>query len=242
MFAPLTWLLAAFYALWPSFGFAIVALTLTVLAALTPLSLHQLRTTAAMQRIQPELTVLRRAHAHDRHRLQHETIALYRAHGITPASGCLPAVVQVPVMIVMYQVIRGLTHHGPNGELAPLHLDHGTALYKAIQDQGGRMVSWGVDLAARGFGPHGSAAAALPFAVLALLVVATGFWQQHLALQRAAALRRGAASPGVGIVRLLPALTGVLALSLPAGVAVYHVVANLCRVAQQYALGPPNPL
>ena len=244
MFAPLAWLLAAFYQLWPSYGFAIVALTAAVLVVLFPLTLRQARAMNQMQRLQPELRRLRDKHKDDRQRLSQETMALYRSHDVNPAGGCLPMLVQLPVMIVMYRVIRGLTYHDASGELAPRYIDHHSSLYQSLQDHGGRMVSWGMDLSTSALAPHDSVPAAAPFFVLAVLVVATSFWQQHLSIARTAAHRGGDPAPGQAMMRVMPAFTGVLAVTLPAGVTVYYLISNVFRVGQQHLLRrlhPPGP-
>jgi len=241
VFAPLAWLLAAFYAVWPSYGFAIVALTATVLVVLSPLTLHQAKAMMGMQRLQPELRRLRQLHKEDRQRLNRETIALYQRHGINPASGCLPMLVQLPVMIVMYRLIRGLTFHDSSGALTPRYIDHGSSLYRSLHDHGGQMMSWGMDLSTSALSPHGSVAAAAPFFALGVLVVATSFWQQHVALARTTAYRGGDAPPGQGLVRVMPAFTGLIAVSLPAGVGVYYLISNLFRVGQQHLLTRLHP-
>lgn len=245
MFAPLAWLLAAFYAVWPSYGFAIVALTATVLTVLFPLTLHQARAMTEMQRLQPELRNLREEFQDDRQRLNQETLALYQARGVNPAGGCLPMLVQLPVMIIMYRVIRGLTHLDPDsGTVTPRYLDHDSSLYQSLYDHGGRMVSWGMDLSTSALTPHGSIAAAAPFFVLASLVVMSSFWHQHLSLARTAAHRESGPLPGQAVMRVLPLFTGVLAITLPAGVTVYYLISNLFRVGQQHVLRrlhPPDP-
>jgi YidC/Oxa1 family membrane protein insertase len=240
MFAPFAWLLAAFYALWPSYGFAIIALTCTVLAVLLPLTLQQAKAMAAMQRLQPQLKRLRQEHKNDRQRLNQETVALYRRHGVNPAGGCLPMVVQLPVMIVMYRVIRGLTYHDPvTGDLAPQYLDHSSALYQSLQRSGGRMVSWTMDLSTSALSPHESLDMALPFFVLGALVLATSVWQQRLALSRVDPTPER--TPGQTLMRLTPAFSGFLAISLPAGVAIYYLVSNIFRIGQQHLLHRLHP-
>jgi YidC/Oxa1 family membrane protein insertase len=243
VFAPLAWLLAAFYALWPSYGFAIVALTTSVLVATFPLTLRTTRSASEMQRLQPELRRLREQHRrHDRQRLNQEIVALYRRHGVNPGAGCLPLLLQLPLMIIMYRVIRGLTHHDPaTGAPAPRYLDHGSSLYHSLQDHSGRMVSWGIDLSTSALSPHGSPLATAPFFVLAGLVVATSSWQQRLALARSGVGAGVERTPGQAMIRVMPAFAGLLAITLPAAVAVYYLISNLFRVAQQHLIRRLHP-
>lgn len=240
MFGVLARLLAAFYAMWPSYAFAIVALTSVVYLALLPLALRQARAMTAMQQLQPQLRDLRERHKGDRQRLNEETVALYQRHAVNPAASLLPMLVQLPVMVVMYRVIRGLTYHdAATGLAAPRYLDHGSKLYQALQDHGGRMVSGGIDLSTSALSPHGSIVAAVPFFVLAGMVVAAALWQQRLSV------RRAATSPGPGsqrLMRIMPAFTGLLAISLPAGVTLYYLVSSLFRIGQhQLTPGDATP-
>jgi YidC/Oxa1 family membrane protein insertase len=242
MFGVLARLLAAFYAVWPSYAFAIVALTSVVYLALLPLGLRQAKAMTAMQELQPQLRALRQRHKGDRQRLNEETMALYQRHAVNPAASFLPMLVQLPVMVVMYRVIRGLTYNdAATGQAAPRYLDHGSKLYQALQDHGGRMLSGGIDLSTSALSPHGSILAAIPFFVLAGLVVAAALYQQRLSLTR-----RAASSPVSGgsrnLMRVMPAFTGLVAISLPAGVTLYYLISSLFRIGQQQLIrGPGTP-
>ena len=92
------------------------------------------------------------------------------------------------------------------------------------------MLSGGIDLATSALSPHESVWHAIPFFVLAALVVAAAIWQQRIALRRSEA---PAQSPAL---RFMPALTGFFALSLPAGVTLYYLVSSLFRVGQQHLI------
>ena len=239
MFGVLARLLAAFYAVWPSYAFAIVALTSAVYLALLPVALRQARAMTAMQQLQPQLRAIRERHKGDRQRLNEETMALFQRHAVNPAASFLPMLVQLPVMVVMYRVIQGLTYHdAATGLASPRYLDHGSQLYQALQDHGGRMLSGGIDLSTSALSPHGSIVAAVPFFVLAGLVAAAALCQQRLSL------RQAAASPMPGsqrLMRIMPAFTGLLAISLPAGVTLYYLVSSLFRIGQQQLIRDGTP-
>lgn len=240
MFGAIARLLAGFYALWPSYAFAIAALTAAVYLVLLPLTLRQARAMTAMQQLQPDVRALRERHKGDRQRLNRETAALYQRHGVNPAAGCLPMLVQLPVIIVMYRVIRGLTYHDPTtGVAAPRYLDHGSSLYQALQDQGGHMVSWGMDLSTSALSPHGSLLAAVPFFLLAGVVVTVNVWQQCLSLSRVATASDR--TPAQALMRITPVFIGFLAVSLPAGVTLYYLVSSAFRVGQQHLVRRLHP-
>jgi YidC/Oxa1 family membrane protein insertase len=98
--------LAAFYALIPSFGLAIILLTIAVRIVLLPLSIKQTKSMREMQVIQPEVKKLQTKHKNDRQKLNEEMMKLYKEHGVNPFGGCLPLLMQMPLFIGLYQVVR----------------------------------------------------------------------------------------------------------------------------------------
>ena len=88
---------------------AIVVFTLAVRAALHPLTRRAVRGERARLRLAPKLSDLRRRHAGDPTRLAEESMALYRAAGVSPFAGLLPVLAQAPVFIVLFNVFKGQT-------------------------------------------------------------------------------------------------------------------------------------
>src|SRR6266700_1284978 len=95
------------------FGIAIVLLTILIKLIISPIFQYQLSTSRRVQaeqrRIAPQLSALRKKHKKDPQRLNQETMALYKEHNINPLaqmSGCLPALVQSPILIALFYVIR----------------------------------------------------------------------------------------------------------------------------------------
>ncbi|MCA1696549.1 MAG: YidC/Oxa1 family membrane protein insertase [Actinobacteria bacterium] len=98
--------LTAFYGLIPSYGLAIILLTLAVRIVLLPLSIKQTRSMREMQRIQPEVKKIQAKHKGDRQKMNEEMMALYKEHGVNPFGGCAPLLLQFPVLIGLFYVIR----------------------------------------------------------------------------------------------------------------------------------------
>ncbi|MDH3754885.1 MAG: membrane protein insertase YidC [Acidimicrobiia bacterium] len=112
MFDFLALLLDFFYSLWPGpsqFGMSIVMLTIVVLLVVMPLTFKQTKSMIAMQQLQPQIKQLQVQHKDDRERLNQEMMALYQEHGVNPLGGCLPLLVQLPVFLVLFNIIRGIT-------------------------------------------------------------------------------------------------------------------------------------
>ena len=109
LFDAVTWVLAQFYSLWPSYGMAIAFLTLTAMVAVTPLTLKSTRSMLQMQQHMPELKKIQNQHKGDREAMNAATMAFYKERGINPAGCLLPMLVQGPIFLVMYRVVHGLT-------------------------------------------------------------------------------------------------------------------------------------
>ena len=86
---------------------SIVFLTVMVRAALFPLTVKQVKNMRAMQDLKPEMDEIRSKYKNDRQRQQEAMMELYKERRVNPLAGFLPVLVQVPVFITMYYVIRG---------------------------------------------------------------------------------------------------------------------------------------
>ena len=92
-----------------NYAFAIIVLTLLVMIIVTPLTLKGTRSMMVMQQLQPEMKKIQAQYKDDRQKLNEELLKFYKENNISPLGGCLPLLVQMPVFLVLYQVLRGLT-------------------------------------------------------------------------------------------------------------------------------------
>ena len=99
-------ILNGIYDVIPSYGLAIILLTILVRVVLIPLTVKQIRSMAAMSKLQPELKRLQAKYKGDRQKLNEEMMKLYREHGVNPLGGCFPLLMQAPVFIALYSVLR----------------------------------------------------------------------------------------------------------------------------------------
>jgi YidC/Oxa1 family membrane protein insertase len=102
-------LLAYIYAIWNNYAWAITGLTLAIMIVLTPLTLKGTRSMMVMQQLQPEMKKIQTRYKDDRQKQNEELLKFYKENDINPLGGCLPLLVQMPVFIVLYAVLRGLT-------------------------------------------------------------------------------------------------------------------------------------
>ncbi len=237
MFQLIAGLLAFFYGLIPNYAIAIALLTLTVMLVLSPLTIKSTRSMLAMQKLQPEMKRLQQKYkGGDRQKLNEEMMALYKEHKVNPLSGCLPLLLQMPVFLVMYQVIRGLSHPGGTGDFAPKYLDKGTELYQDLVQSGGEMEAFGVDLAKSATQGHGSFGVALPFFAIVAAVVFVQYYQSRQMTRRSAASGTPANPQMQMMTKVLPIVFGVISLGIAAGVNIYFLVSGVFRIAQQGAM------
>ncbi len=109
MFDLIASVLAWFYSVFPSYGFAVAGLTLAVMVVVTPLTLKSTRSMLQMQRLQPELKAIQGKYKDDRQKMNEELMAFYQENGINPLGGCLPMLIQLPVFLVLFRVVQGIT-------------------------------------------------------------------------------------------------------------------------------------
>lgn len=252
--------LAWFYDVVPNYGFAIVMLTIVVMIITTPLILKSTRSMMVMQQLQPEIKKIQSRYKDDRQKLNEELLKFYKENEISPLGGCLPLLVQMPVFIVLYQVLRGITRRLPDtgfptgwvlGQSAtgvasskppgnynsaltfdPAYVSHDSRLYQSLA-QHTTMDAFGMDLASSASQSLGRGiVTALPYLLLIVVVGVTGYVQQKQIQGR-----NPNAEPNPQqqmLTRVMPIILPVISFSLPAGLVLYFAVSNCFRVGQQY--------
>ncbi len=88
-----------------SWGISIILLTVAIKLAMYPLSQKSFKSMKAMQSLQPEIAALKEKHGDDREGLNKEMMGLWKEHGVNPAGGCLPMLVQMPIWFALYRVL-----------------------------------------------------------------------------------------------------------------------------------------
>lgn len=120
LYFAVSWVLLKWHALWAmpfgdtsgvTWALSIAFLVMTVRLILFPLFVKQIHSQRAMQELQPKLKALKDKHKGDKEALQRETMAMYKEHGANPVAGCLPIVLQGPVFLALFHVLRRLNPH-----------------------------------------------------------------------------------------------------------------------------------
>ena len=166
-------LLAWFYSLTHSYAASIALIAVVVMVITAPLTLKSTKGMLEMQRLAPEMRKLQAQYRNDRTKLNEEMMKLYQEHKVNPLSSCLPLLAQMPVFIIMFRILYGLTYSpsGGTGALAqgiywaagrfgeevgflPRYISHDSELFQSLVGQT-EMVSLGLDLAKSPFAALG---------------------------------------------------------------------------------------
>ncbi|MYC84057.1 MAG: YidC/Oxa1 family membrane protein insertase [Acidimicrobiia bacterium] len=232
-------ILSFFYDLLPNYGFAIIGLTIVVNLLVFPLTLKQVRSTRAMQEIQPEMERIRREHKGDQETMNQKVMELYRERGVSPFGCVLPLLVQMPVWFALFQVLRN-----PANSLPP-----DSRLLEAATSAGAlSFLTMDLDLApSEVVGTQGLfAVETIPYLLLVGFVILTGYLQQKLL---SPPKQGGASNPQAEAVqrmtKILPLMFGVISYIWPSGLNLYFATSNLFRTGQQLLIfkidGRPGP-
>ncbi|MDP2691526.1 MAG: YidC/Oxa1 family membrane protein insertase [bacterium] len=89
-----------------NFGLAIIALTLVIRFLLLGPSRRALKSQRAMSKLQPELDAIKKKYAGNQEKISRETLALWKTHKVNPAGGCLPLLIQLPILIALFYVVQ----------------------------------------------------------------------------------------------------------------------------------------
>lgn len=246
-------LLAWFYSFTHSYVLAISLIALVVMVITAPLVLKSTKGMLEMQKLQPEMRKLQTQYRGDRQKLNEEMMKLYQEHKVNPLASCLPLLLQMPVFIIMFQVLNGLSARvtcdagntlaacAVDGErlvdgarvFNPKFLDHGSELYRSLVGER-EMLSFGLDLAQR---PWTVITDSFTKGVVyALLVVALGalyYVQQRMVASRAAV------SPSVSpaqqkLMQYLPVVFAVFLVFYLTALVVYYMAQAVFRIGLNY--------
>ena len=249
-------LLAQIYSVIPNLGVAIILLTIGIFFALYPLTAKQTRSMLAMQAVQPEIKKLQAKYKNDRQKLNEETMKFYQENKINPLSGCLPLLLQMPILIALFSVLRSSWKYIPNGSSLYTDLCHNLGRLKpdgtwtkcgadatrallaanpGVTDvkPGEPLVHHlhflGLDLQESATQVSGGFLDALPYFLLVGLVIVS-----YIVSTRQSQKRTPAANKQMGtVMKILPPFFGLISITLPSGVVLYLLTSSIFRVIQQ---------
>jgi YidC/Oxa1 family membrane protein insertase len=240
-----------------SWGLAIIGLTVLIRAVLVPLTYRQLKSMQEMQRLSPQIAALKEKYKEDKQRQQQEIMAFYRENKINPLASCLPLLLQLPVFISLFYMLRTDLKLDICGQQMREHFSQ--VLGKTITHNGeipanavtvaGHHVKGLSEIGCNVVAPHSAKFLFLPditqkatgaaLIVLILLYVGSQIASTLVATASADPNQRR-------LMLLLPLVFVVILYRYPAGLLVYWITTNLWTIGQQYLIkrriGPgPTP-
>jgi len=201
------------------FGIAIVFLTLIIRFVLYPISIKAINSQKGLQKLQPKIQELQKKYKDDKEKQAKEILELYKSEKINPFSGLLLALIQLPILIALYQVFW-------NG-LNPKEL---TALYSFVANPGqiNALFVHLIDLSK-------------PNLILAIFAGLTQYFQTKMVLPKTGST---AEKKGNGpdfsqvmqkqMVYFFPVFTVIILVSLPSALGLYWTISGLFSIIQQY--------
>ena len=230
-FQAAAWLIDTFYAWVGEYSIAIAMVSIAIMTLITPLTLKSTKGMLEMQRLQPEMKRLQNQYRGDRTQLNQEMMKLYQEHKVNPLASCLPLLAQMPVFIIMFQVLRGLTRLGNDGTFDPRFIPSDTELFQSL-DKTNEMLSFGLNLAetpAQAMGEN--FVRGLPYALLIVVLGGLFFVQQRMVASRTVSPTMSPTQ--AKIMQYLPVAFAVFQVFLPTSLVVYYMVQAVFRIVQQ---------
>jgi len=210
---PLLKILKASYSLIPNYGLAIIFLTILVKIILYPLDQKSYRSMKEMQKIQPLIAELRKKYKDDPRRAQVEQMKLFKEHKVNPLGGCLPLLLQMPVLFAMFQMIRTAVEL----RKAPF------VLWIKDLSEADAMLDFGVEIPFIGHSLN----------ILPLFLIFAFVLQNKVSkVGTSAASARDPQQKFMG--HFMTIFFGILFYNMPSGLNLYFAVSTILRAVQQY--------
>lgn len=233
-----------------NYGVAIIIFSIFVRLLMLPLNIKQQRSMERQQALMPEIEAIKKQYKDDPKKSQEEQALLFNRHQINPYSGCLPMLIQYPLIIVVYQIIRRpLTYIAgfSAAKIAELAGSFGINAADEIAINAKLAASEAVNMKFLGIFDLGITPSwkvweygaewkvLLPLLLIPILSLATAYLQQHLTMKFSG---NGQAAAGVmgGMLKIMPLMSLVFAFMLPAGVGLYWIMGNVLGIVQTILL------
>jgi len=211
-----------------SYGWAIIVFTIAIKLVTLPLTLKQLQSSRATQELQPKVAELQQKYVKDRQKLSEEQMKLYKEAGVNPLSGCLPMLIQMPILFALYQALYALANPSV-GEL------QGQGFFW-ISDLSFPDLKTGMSWLSPAFGgQHFGMLAA--YISLPVFMIVTQIILQKMSTPAPAPgqIKAGDQQRMMGqMMMFMPIMFGYITLGLPSGLTLYWSVSNILSIIQQY--------
>jgi len=237
-------LLTMLYGFTHNYGVAIILLTIFIRIILYPLMQKQMVSMREMQKIQPLMKAIQEKYKNDKERLNKELMALYKEHKVNPMGGCLPLLIQMPILILLFQTLRVFKYYIPNTEIID-----GGFLWIANQVE---IIKDGLPVMVGGLAAPehliglGDGIFGIEYiGILPFLVGGSMYIQQKMtSTGGTAAGKDGGSSQQTQkmMTIMMPLMIGFMSFSLPSGLTLYWFTSTLLGIGQQYLINKKAPV
>ncbi|MDM8528948.1 membrane protein insertase YidC [Anaerolineales bacterium HSG24] len=204
-----------------TFGFAIILFTVTIRGVTFPLNMQQIKSSKAMQELQPQLKALQEKYKDNREELAMAQMNLYKEAGVNPLGGCLPMLIQMPIWISLYWALVQLSLEGALTEgFFWIPSLGGPVAYREASF--GWLYPFPPSI---GWGP------ALSYLILPVLLVVSQMYMQQMMTPPSTDPQQAQMQT---MMKFMPLMFGYFALIVPAGLTLYWFTNNILMVVQQY--------
>jgi YidC/Oxa1 family membrane protein insertase len=206
------------------FGLAIIILTALIRLILWPLAGQSIRSQKALQELQPEISKLKEKYKNDKQKQMQATMELYKSKNINPASGCLPLLIQLPVLIALYYALW-------NGLKSTI----GESLYSFVHlSDGVNFLFLGLINLAEPSIPLGVLAGILQYYQTKMMMVKNTSSQPEKSGKERSFSDDFAKTMNTQMLYIMPLLTVFIASTFPSGLALYWVTTSVISIVQQH--------
>ena len=233
-----TKLLTILYSFTHNYGVAIILLAILIRLILYPLMQKQMVSMREIQKIQPLMKAVQDKYKNDKERLNKELMALYKEHKVNPMSGCLPLLIQMPILILLFQTLRVFEYLDPiTNNVAGGFL--WIAKYYNVIENGGTITKAGLALSERLITLPGNGIFGLQYiGILPFLVAGLMYIQQKMTSTEGTTGKDGGSAQQTQkmMTILMPLMIGFMSFSLPSGLTLYWFTSTLLGIGQQYII------
>ncbi|MFA6296860.1 MAG: YidC/Oxa1 family membrane protein insertase [Patescibacteria group bacterium] len=215
LFQPLLNLLVWLYNMIGDIGVAIIIVTILIRFVLLPLSLKSMKSQQSLQGLQPKMDEIKNKFKDDKQKQSEELMKFYKENKINPMSSCLPLLVQLPIIFALYGVFQ-------------------KGLQNSSMDLLYSFVSKPESINPMLFGLVSMTTPNLILAIIAGLLQFVQSWMVFSKQKKTSDKMAGML--GKQMTYFMPVMTVFIAMSLPAGLAIYWITTTLFAIAQQYIM------
>jgi YidC/Oxa1 family membrane protein insertase len=213
---------------------SIIVLTIITRLIVFPLTWQQQKSAVAMQEIQPKLKEIQDKYKGDPETLQRKTMEMYREHGVNPLGGCLPTLIQFPILIGFYQAITRSLAASPI-QLLELSQHIYNPLPQALAWLPNANALIPLDSMVGSLNLASKPTSVIGYALPVLVVIST--WLQQKLLTPPGGGEGQAAAMSRSMQLTMPLFIGYISLTFPTGLSIYWVTSNVIGIAQYMMMG-----